>query len=121
MTRGPVTRIRHTPGGWDAYGDPIPGGMDEVIINDCVWAPRVATADGGIGEEAMPPGRLGATEGFALFPPPGADIVRTDQIRLPIRGEGGVLFDIEGEVGEWISPYTGIAMGGQVTLKRAEG
>lgn len=91
-----------------------------MVIDGCVWAPRVATADGGIGEEAMPPGRYGATEGFVLFPPPGADIVRTDQIRLPLR-EGHVLFDIEGEVGEWISPYTGIAMGGQVSLSRVEG
>jgi len=116
-----VTRIRRTPGRWDDYGDPVPGGVAELEIPFCVWAPRVATADGGIGEEAMPPGRQGSTEGFALFPPPGADIVRTDQIRLPIRGEGGVVFDIEGEVGEWVSPHTGIAAGGQVSLKRAEG
>lgn len=121
MTRGTVTRVRTVPGGWDDHGDPIPGDVDELDIPGCVWAPRVATADGGIGEEAMPPGRYGATEGFLLFPPPGADILRTDQIRLPLPREGQTLFDVEGEVGEWVSPYTGRAEGGQVALKRAEG
>jgi len=118
MTRGPITRIRYTPGGWDQYGDPIPSAVDELVIDGCVWAPRTNTTDGGIGEEPMPQGRHGAVVGFSLFPPPGADIRRTDQVRLT--GIYG-LFEVEGEVGEWVSPYTGMAEGGQVALRRVEG
>jgi hypothetical protein len=114
MSRGTVTRVRQLPGGYDPYGDPIPGGIDELDIENCVWAPRM-TANEGEGLLAEQ-GRHGVIVGKNLFPPPGADIRRTDQIRIL-----GELYDIEGEVGQWASPYTGIPMGGQVALRRVEG
>lgn len=112
MSRGTVTRVRRVPGGIDPYGDPIPGTVEETPIEGCVWAPRMTAMEGEIHEH----GRAGVIVGMNLYPPPGADIVRTDQVRI-----GGVLYDVEGEVGAWASPHTGVPMGGQVALRRTEG
>ena len=51
--------------------------------------------------------------GLTGYGPPGADVLPTD--RLEVRGD---VYEVEGEVGEWRSPFTGWEPGVEVALRR---
>ncbi len=112
-----VTRIR--PTGRDRYGDPVDGEPDELDLPGAFTAPRTSS-------DSSERGRNGAVIGLALFAPPGSEadrlirsegaLVRTDLVRA-----GGEVYEIEGDVGIWASPFGAAADGVEVALRRGEG
>lgn len=107
MTR--VERVRLTPGGHDAYGDPIPGTEDRLAIPGAFVAPRESDA-------LNDRGRAGVVVGLTLYLPPGADVRRTDLFDVD-----GDRYRIDGEVGRWEHPRSGWKAGQTVALVRGEG
>lgn len=107
-TNGVVVRVRRGPGGVDAYGDPIPGADTRSTIADAFTAPR-SSAD--LNER-----RQGVIIGLTLYAPLDADIKHTDLIEVD-----GVLFEIDGEDGRWLHPFTGWRAGIEAALTRVEG
>ena len=104
-----VTIVRATPGGTDAYGDPIPGTVTRIDVPGCAVAPRLST-------EPTERGRQGVIVGLTIYPPADSGFRFTDQVEVR-----GVLFDIEGEVAEWVNPFTGWTPGAEVALRKAVG
>lgn len=109
-----ATVVRRTPGGYDEYGDPIESTVVRVDVDGCAWAPR--TAGGASSSEIRDRGRQGVIEGLTLYAPAGTDLQPTDQVEVD-----GVLFDVEGEPGDWRNPFTGRDAGLEVALRRADG
>jgi len=103
-----VIRIRRIPGGRDAYGDPVGDSEDRLTITGCALAPRQAG-------EQIAPGRLAVTSGMDLYAPAGSDILPSDRIEVR-----GVLWEVDGEPGDWVSPYTGRRPGMIVPLVRVQ-
>ena len=102
-----VTVVRASPGGVDAYGDPLPGDASRVDVPGCAVAPRYSS-------EPSERGRQGVIVGLTVY---GPDVfLSTDQVEVR-----GVLYDVEGEPGFWENPFTGWAPGVEVALRRAEG
>lgn len=104
-----ITVVRPT---WvaDAYGDLQPTGPPtRTDINDCAIAPRSSS-------DVTEPARQGVLIGLTVYAPIGADIQPADQIEID-----GVLFDIDGDVGRWRSPFSTIVDGTEVALRRAIG
>jgi hypothetical protein len=93
-----VTVLR--PGGRDDFGDPLPG--TEHAIAGCLFAPRGSSESSDFANTVI--------TGAQLFAPAGADIRATDQVRIR-----GVVYDVEGDVGDWG------AAGVQVALQRGTG
>lgn len=106
----PVTRIRLTPGGFDADGDPVESTGSQLVIADCLVAPR--TEDG----ESRAPGRHGVIVGLTLYAPLGSDIARTDLFDID-----GERWAVEGEPGVWTPPWPSAPGGIEVALRRAVG
>lgn len=104
-----VVRVRSTPGGTDAYGDPIEGTETRTTIADAFTAPR--TSDDIDGR-----GRAGVIIGLTLFAPYGTDIEPDDDFEID-----GTLYRIEGVAGEWMNPLTDWEAGTTVALERAAG
>jgi len=110
-----ATIVRQVPGGTDEYGDPIPGTTIRVDVPGCGWAPRSAGA-GPSSEDIHDRGRQGVIVGLTLYMPAGTDLRHTDQVELE-----GLLYDVEGDPGEWRNPLSGREAGLEVALRRAEG
>lgn len=111
-----ATIVRETPGGVDQYGDhPIPGTTVRIDVPGTAWAPRVQGA-GSSSSELLDRGRQGVIEGLTWYAPYGTDLRITDKLELD-----GVLYEVEGEPGDWANPYTGRRAGLEVSLRRAEG
>lgn len=109
MTAPVIVRVRSTPGGTNQYGDPIASTVARTTIEGAFVAPRESSdIDGG--------GRTGVLIGLTLFAPYGSDLRDTDDIEVD-----GVLFTIEGDVGQWRNPFTSWEAGASVALKRVEG
>lgn len=106
-----VVRVRRTPGGWDEYGDPIPGTESRDDIDGvAVTFRRAVTGD------VNDRGREGVIVGLTLYLPAGVDVLHTDQFEVR-----GALYDVDGEPAVWRSPFTGWRPGVEVALRRAEG
>lgn len=101
------TAVRVRGSGFDDYGDPI-AGTARFTIPDCSKAPRTSS-------DITDRGRHGVVVGLDLYCPPG-HLLPSDQVEVD-----GVLYDIEGEPGDWHSPYTGWHPGEVVALRRAAG
>lgn len=101
-----VTRLR--PPATDDYGDPLPGSTGELDIPGCVVWPRGSSETNDASNTVI--------VGLELLAPAGTDLVPTDKVR--VRGD---VYDIDGDVGEWTSPFTGTSAGLQVALKKVEG
>jgi hypothetical protein len=95
------------PGGTDQRGDPEPATTH--TVTDCAFAPRAST-------EAVDR-RDTVVIGITLYAPPDADIQPTDQI---VRADGTV-WEVDGEPGDWLTPFTGWHPGLQIALKRVTG
>ena len=105
-----ITRLRSTFV-VDEMGDLVPTGVpDELAIPGCAVGPR-SSAD------LTEPARQGVIVGLSVYVlDPEADInPLTDQIRY--RGD---LYDIDGDVGRWQSPFAGPGVAGlEFALRRA--
>lgn len=106
-----VTRVRATPGGYDQYGDPLPGTASEVDIPGCAFAPRSHRFD----SEQTEPGRRAVTEHITLYAPAGTDIQPADLIAAR-----GNTYRVDGETGDWRSPFTSANRGIEVALIRID-
>lgn len=104
-----VTVLRDSPGGTDAYGDPIASTTSRTNLLGCAVAPRYST-------EPTERGRLGVVIGLSVYAPPGSDVLFTDRLEI-----AGVVYAIEGEPGDWVNPFTGSAPGMEIAVKRAVG
>lgn len=105
-----VTIVRKSPGGTDAYGDPIPGTTTRIEIPRCGLAPRMST-------ESTARGRQGVIVGQTVYLPDNSPpVLYTDQLEV-----AGVLYDIEGDPGAWSNPLTGWTPGSEVAIRRAIG
>lgn len=105
-----VSRIR-APLVGDRYGNQVRDwdNATRVDIPGCGVAPRTS------GEETEQ-GRQGVIVGIAVYAPAGTDIGPHD--RLDVRGE---VYEVDGEVADWRSPFTGWQPGIVVNLRRVEG
>jgi len=113
MSRGiTVTVVR--PASLDDNGDPLTTDPATHEVEDCIIAPR---AEGEIHDR----GREGVIVGLSLYAPAGSDIGRLDLIVIAEGDPNAGTYEVEGEPGEWRSPWTGWAPGIQVALRRAQG
>lgn len=104
-----VVHIRPNPGGFDEYGDPVASTDTRTTIDGCAVAPRTT-------EDINDRGRAGVIVGLSLYAPYGTDVQNTDLFEID-----GELFQVDGDGGDWKSPYTGWEAGVEVALKRAAG
>lgn len=96
----------------DDFGDLRPTGPpSRTVIAGCALAPRSSS-------DVTEPARQGVLVGLTLYiPDPAVDIVPTDRVEW-----GGVLYDIDGDVGVWRSPFAaGLVDGVEVALRRTIG
>lgn len=111
-----VTVVRPTD--LDDYGDPI-GEPTETTLTGVALAPRIG-GPGTASADLENRGREGVRAGLTLYAPVGADIVRTDLVRIDLAGFDG-LYRVDGDPAPWISPYDGWDPGMEVALSRGEG
>lgn len=104
-----VTIIRGTPGGFDAYGDPVAG--TETRTDVVTKAPLAFVSS----TENEARGRAGGVlTGAKVYLPEGTDIRSTDHVEAR-----GLVYAVDGDVGDWRSDT---AVGGiEVALTRAVG
>ena len=84
-----VTIIRESPGGFDAYGDPITSTSTEIAVDDVKVAPRTSA-------EPTDRGNEGVIVGWQLFAPIGTVAYYTDAVRVR-----GVVCRVDGEIADW--------------------
>lgn len=107
-----ATRVR--PGGFDKNGDPLAPSASATIYYYAT-APRTQGA-GASSASVDDRGRQGVIEGLTMYAPAGQDIRHTDQLVI-----GGVAYDVDGEMGDWLNPYSRRHPGVEINLRRAEG
>lgn len=103
---GTTVTIQHA-GGTDQYGDPIAG--TSATVTGCAVAPR-SSSD--IADRA----RTGVIVGLSVYFPAGTVIVASDAFIID-----GVTWQLDGEAGRWVSPFTGWQPGIEAALKRGSG
>jgi hypothetical protein len=108
-----ITVRRPASPGTSPRGDPLPA--TEHTVAGCVIAPQVSIGQNASGE--IVDRRDTVITGLALFAPPNADIRPTDRI---VRADGTV-WEVEGEPGDWLSPFTGWHPGIQLGIRRVTG
>lgn len=89
----------------DPVGEPTPH-----TIDDCAVAPRTGGETNNLGTAVI--------VGLSLFAPYASDIVSTDRIYLPGDPQA---WEVDGEPGNWRSPFTDWRPGCQVALTRQRG
>jgi hypothetical protein len=101
-----VVRVRGS--GRDEYGDPV-ASETRVTMTTKGIAPRYTS-------DPADPTRAPVIDGFTVYLLPGADVLATD--RLEVRGG---LYDVDGQPGEWVSPFSGDSRGVEVNVRRGRG
>lgn len=104
-----VTVVRSTPGGTDAYGDSTSSTERRTLIHGAIIAPVRST-------EVTGDGRSAVIVGYTLFVPSDTDLTTNDTIEI-----SGAVFKVDGQVADWVNPYTGDRRGIEVRLRRVEG
>jgi hypothetical protein len=104
-----ITVRRGSPGGFDPYGDPVPGSTTDTVIDGCAIAPRMSN-------EPTERGRQGIIVGLTVYAPAGSDILATDLILI-----GGVVYAVDGVPGVWVNPFNGAAPGVEFAVTMATG
>lgn len=90
----------------DSQGNPIFEDLPDIPVAGCAFAPRSSEENGSnAGARIITGGTVYAPPGTVLFP--------TDLLR--IRGQE---WQIDGEVGDWVSPFSGDERGVEVAVKR---
>lgn len=122
--------VRQTPGGTDPYGDPIEDSEIRIEIPGCAWAPRTQGTGPSSGE-IEDRGRQGVIEGLTFYvkreswrriewpaevPENERVLFASDQVEL-----GGVLYEVQGDPGDWWNPMSGREAGLEVAVRRATG
>ena len=110
----PITVVVRRSGTDPRSGDPLPDPVDH-DIDGCAVAPRASTEATDLGNAVI--------VGLTLFAPYGADITATDWVLLP-GGDPEVDRDwwfVDGDPGDWRSPFTDWRPGTQVALTRQRG
>lgn len=105
-----VTILARTQTGADRYGKPIyewpePGTQ----VHGCAIAPRSS-------EEPDQIARASVYEGLSIYMPPGVSVGPHD--RIVVRG---IVYEVDGDPGDWRSPYSAFPRGVVVNVKRWEG
>lgn len=108
MTGETVLISARTQTGTDRYGKPVYGWAPSVSVNGCAVAPRGSA-------EGPQVGRQQVITGVSVYLPGQPQVGPYD--RLTIRG---VVYEVEGEPGDWRSPYSG-RRGTEVAASRVEG
>jgi hypothetical protein len=103
-----VTIIRPGSPTEDQYGNEVPGPSTEVDVRGCAVAPRSSSEDLQARDQVI--------VGLNVWMPTGADVRATDQMRVR-----GVLYEIDGEPGAFVTPFTGTGGPVQVSLTRISG
>lgn len=111
MTGERVIRVRPRRTTTDRYGATVAdwSTTTRASLTGCSLSPRGESED-------TTGGRQGVIVGYTLYAPAGADIRPTD--RIEARGE---TFEIDGEPGDWRSPYSRRVVGVELALRRVEG
>lgn len=104
-----VVLLRGTPGGTDAYGDPIPGTVTRTDVPGCAIDARYST-------EPTERGRHGVAVGLTVFAPAGTDVRSGDQVEIR-----GLVYDVEGIAVAPVNPFTGWTPGVEFTATREVG
>jgi len=104
-----VVRLRREAPTHDRYGDPSDDEPARLTIEGASVYPR-SSAD--VDER----GRSGVIVGLTLIAPYGTDLQHIDQVEVD-----GVLYDLDGDPGQWKHHHTGWEAGLEVALKRAAG
>lgn len=105
----PITVTVRRGGTDPRTGDPLPD--TEHTIDGCAVAPRGSSESTDLGNAVI--------EGLTMFAPYGADVLATDEIVLP--DDPDVVWYVDGEPGNWRSPFTDWRPGTQVALTRQRG
>lgn len=106
LPHGETITVRR-PAGTSPRGDPLP--TVDHTVGGCAFAPRTSTE--------LLDRRDTVTIGLSLYAPPGADIRPTDRI---VRADGTV-WEVTGEPGDWLTPWSGWHPGIEVALTRVTG
>ncbi len=110
MTYGEtITRLRREKVGEDRYNQPVYGDVP-TELQGAGFDPGDAT------ESLTAGGAASSTTPTLYFYKSKPDIVRGDQIQVR-----GVKYQVEGDPGVWVSPFTGQLAGTTVRLTRSEG
>lgn len=107
-----VTRVR--PGastGEDAYGNPIPGPPESVVIANVSLQPLLGSPS----TEALSASYDQVVTRWRLFVPPGTDLVTTDRVQ-----QGSLDLEVDGNPVTWPGP-DGQPHHGEAMLKRYGG
>lgn len=104
----PVTVTVVRGGGNDRFGDRKP--TTEHTVVGCVKWPRSSSESADYSDSV--------STGYMLSVPLGADILRTDQVRLP--GDAA-LWSVDGDVLPYENPFTGRTAGALVALTKTSG
>lgn len=113
IRRGITITVERGPG-LDENGDPVDDEPTTHTIANCAVAPRLAS-------EVEERGRQGSVVGLTLYAPPGSDLLHTDIIIIASGDPNPGRYAVEGEAGQWKSPFSGHDFGFEVALRRAEG
>lgn len=101
--RGTTVENRYGDDQWD-WTDPA-----ELTITGCAVAPRDSTEDHNEGRQAV-------LIGFTVYAPAGTVVLPSDRLR--IRGDD---FEVDGEPGAWISPFSDVEEGVEIGTRRVTG
>jgi hypothetical protein len=105
-----VTRVRPELVA-DRYGGTVKNWDDttEDTIDGCAVAPRLEG-------ETTTGNREGVVIGWTVYAPADADVLATDRLRIR-----DVDHDVDGEPGEWRSPFSGARKGLEIRTRRVAG
>lgn len=103
-----ITILRSGAPTQDDYGNDVPGAEEEIPVAGCAVWPRSSSED----DRA----RMQVTEGLNIVAPYGTDVRPHDRARVR-----GLLYEVDGDPGEWRSPLTGAKGGVQIELSRVTG
>ena len=81
----------------------------EVVYTHCAVAPRTT-------DEPLLARRFPVFEGLTVYGPEDIDAGPRDRIRI-----GDTVYDIDGEIARWRSPFTGNSGGSTINVTRTEG
>jgi hypothetical protein len=102
-----VTLLARTVSGTDADGNDVYSTASSTLTGCILW-PRMST-------ETVQ-GQDQVIAGLMLLVPPGVTVKATDRVQV-----GADVYEVDGQAGSWVSPFTGWAPGNEVALVKVTG
>jgi len=102
-----VTLLSRVRSGTDTYGNDV-WTTTETVVDGCIVWPRTSSE--------LVQGQDMVIVGLTLLAPAGTTIQPTDQVKV-----AGVTYEVDGQPGDWTSPFTSWDAGVQVALTRVTG